>query len=57
MYIVDITILYDYIVRSGKQNKTLCFNHILRKSINKYCMKAETIFISAFKAENLIKIE
>jgi hypothetical protein len=52
MYIVDITILYDYIVRSGKQNKTLCFNHILRKSINKYCMKAETIFISAFNAEN-----
>jgi hypothetical protein len=48
----------DYIVRFGEKNK-LFLNQFLRESRNKIICKLyeeETIFISAFNAENFMKI-
>jgi hypothetical protein len=58
MWIFDVTILYDYIVRFGGEKK-LFLNQFLTESRNKIICKLydeETIFISAFNAENFMKI-
>jgi hypothetical protein len=52
------SLLYDYIVRFGEKIK-LFLNQFLRESRNKIICKLyeeETIFISAFNAENFMKI-
>jgi hypothetical protein len=49
----------DYIVRFGEKIITLFLNQFLRESRNKIICKffeEETIFISAFNAENFMKI-
>ena len=58
MLIFNVTIFCDNIVIFGEQNLILCLNHILRKS-RSICIfnEEETIFNSAFNAENFIKIK